>query len=267
MCWVNQNFIYSKIFLRSMLEILKHLGLTPSEAKVYAALLETGKNTASGILSEAQLNSGRIYEILDSLGKKGLVSTIKEGKTKLFIASPPERILDYLNDKIHIIESKKNEFEKELPKLKQTFKSKQQETDVELFMGIKGQKTAYNILFAEAEKDKDKEIIVQGITKKERYPQEVLDLLRYYVYKKRKQLKLKVKKIADFDARNEKMYLEDNSEIRYLPFTSTTSMQVLGDVVMMQFPVDPIITLIIKNKNIAADYKKQLKFLWKIAKK
>jgi|SRR3989344_1716241 len=250
-----------------MLEVLRNIGLTSSEAKVYKALLEIGKNTASGILSKSKLNSGRIYEVLESLKNKGLISIIKEGKTKMFIASPPERVLDYLNEKIQNIENQKENFEKELPKLKQTFETNQQEIDAELFIGIKGNKTAYDILFAEASKDKEKEIIIQGITKKERYPKEILDLLRYYVYKKRKELKLKVKKIADYDTRNEKMYLEDNSEIRYLPFTSTTSMQILGDVVMVQFPVDPIITLIIKNKNIAEDYKKQLKFLWKIAKK
>ncbi len=250
-----------------MLDSLRNIGLTASEAKVYNTLLETGKNTASGILSKSRLNSGRIYEILESLKNKGLVSSIKEGKKKKFIASPPERVLDYLNEKIQDIKDKMGEFEKELPKLKQNFESNQQEIDAELFIGIKGNKTAYDLLFAEAGKNKDKEIIIQGITKKERYPKEVLDLLMYYVYKKRKQLKLKVKKIADYDARNEKMYLEDNSEIRYLPFTSTTSMQILGDVVMVQFPVDPIITLIIKNKNIAEDYKKQLKFLWKIAKR
>ena len=250
-----------------MLEILKQIGLTSSEAKVYSTLLETGKNSASGILSRANLNSGRIYEVLNSLENKGLVSQIKEGKTRLFLASSPERVLDYLNEKIKSVETQKNEFEKELPKLQKSFKNIAQETDAELFIGIKGQKTAYDILFAEAKRCKDKEIIIQGITKKERYPKEVLDLLRFYVYKKRKELGLKVKKIADYDARNEKMYYEDNSEIRYLPFTSTTSMQILGNVVMVQFPVNPIITLIIRNKNIAEDYKKQLQFLWKIAKK
>jgi len=250
-----------------MIEILKNIGLTNSESRVYETLLKTGKSTASNILSKAHMNSGRIYDILKSLENKGLVSSVKEGKVSLFIASPPERIFDYINEKAKNIENQKKEFEKELPKLKQTFANMQQNTDVELFLGVKGQKTAYDILFAEAKKDKDKELIVQGITQSNRYPKEVLDLLRFYVYKKRKELKLKVKKIVDYDARNEKLYLEDNSEIKYLPFTSTTSMQVLGDVVMVQLPVDPIITLIIRNHSIAQDYKKQLKFLWNIAKK
>lgn len=250
-----------------MFEILQQIGLTSSEAKVYIALLEMGKSTASKILAKAKLNSGKIYDILTSLENKGLVSSIKEGKTMLFSPSPPERVLDYLNAKVDNINQQKSQFEKELPKIKESYQNIEQKTDVELFLGIKGQKTAYDILFAEADKDKEKEIIVQGITEKRRYPKEVLDLLRFYVYKKRRELKLKVKKIVDLDARKEKMYLEDNSKIRYLPFTSTTSMQVLGEVTMVQLPVNPIITLIIRNKQIADDYKKQLKFLWKIAKR
>ena len=43
-------------------------------------------------------------------------------------------------------------FEKDLPKLKRIFQSAQQDTDVELFIGIKGQKTAYDLLFAEVKK-------------------------------------------------------------------------------------------------------------------
>jgi len=250
-----------------MLEVLKQIGLTSSEAKVYFALLETGKNTAAGILAKAKLNSGRIYDILTSLENKGLVSTVKEGKVSIFLPSPPERVLDYLNDKINNVEKQKKEYKKTLPELKKSYDNLHPQTNVEVYMGVEGQKTAYSILFAEDKKDKEKEIIIQGITEKKRYPQEVLDLLRFYVYKKRRELKLKVKKIVDYNARKEKMYLEDNSEIRYLPFTSTTSMQILGEITMVQFPVEPIITLIIRNKRIAEDYKKQLKFLWKIAKR
>lgn len=250
-----------------MLEILQQIGLTPSEAKVYATLLETGKNTAAGILAKANLNSGRIYDVLAALENKGLVSTVKEGKARMFSPSPPERVLDYLSAKAEKVNEQKAQFEKELPMLKKSYQHAKQDTDVELFLGIKGQRTAYDILFAEAERDKDKELIVQGITEKKRYPQEVLDLLRFYVYKRRKELKLKVRKIADFNARDEQMYSEDDAEILYLPFTSTTSMQVLGEVTMVQFPVGPIITLIIRNRSIADDYRKQLRFLWSIAKK
>lgn len=248
-----------------MLNILKNIGLTPSEAKVYETLLEIGKSSASEILTKANLNSGRIYEILTSLEHKGLVSLIKEGKTKFFQAAPPERVLDYLNQKMETIGKQKEDFEKILPKLKKTYSQNKQETNIEIFLGVKGQKTAYDILLSEA--NKDKELIIVGIAEKSKYPKEIIDLLKFHVYKRRKELKLKVKKIADPKGRNEKTYQEDNSEIRYLPYTSTTALEVLGDTTMILLYTKPIITIIIQDKNVAADYKKQLEFLWKIAKK
>ncbi len=136
-----------------MLEILQQIGMTPSESKVYVTLLETGKNTATGILTHANLNSGRIYEVLTSLEHKGLVSTIKEGKIKYFIASPPERVLDYLNQKIDAVNEQKTTYEKILPNLKKSYSKTQQEIDVQVFLGAKGQRTAYDILFAESEKE------------------------------------------------------------------------------------------------------------------
>jgi sugar-specific transcriptional regulator TrmB len=248
-----------------MLDILKNIGLTPSEAKVYETLLKTGKSSASEILAKANLNSGRIYEILTSLEHKGLVSSVKEGKTRYFQASPPERVLDYLNQKIEDITVQKTDFKKILPELKKSYLYKKQETNIEVFLGVKGQKTAYDILLSEG--NKDKELIILGIAEKSKYPKEVLDLLRFHVYKRRKELKLKVKKIADPKGRNEKMYTEDNSEIRYLPYTSTTALEVLGDITMILLYTDPIITIIIRDKKVAQDYKKQLEFLWTIAKK
>jgi sugar-specific transcriptional regulator TrmB len=248
-----------------MLDILKNIGLTPSEAKVYETLVEIGKSSASEILTKANLNSGRIYEILTSLEHKGLVSLIKEGKTKFFQASPPERVLDYLNQKMETISEQKEDFEKILPELKKTYSQNKQKTNIEIFLGVKGQKTAYDILLSES--NKDKELIIVGIAEKSKYPKEVIDLLRFHVYKRRKELNLKVKKIADPKGRNEKTYQEDNSEIRYLPYTSTTALEVLGDITMILLYTNPIITILIQDKNVAADYKKQLEFLWKIAKK
>jgi sugar-specific transcriptional regulator TrmB len=248
-----------------MLDVLKNIGLTSSEAKVYEALLEIGKSSASDILTRANLNSGRIYEILTALEHKGLVSSVKEGKTKYFQASPPDRVLDYLNQKIDTISAQKNDFEKVLPELRKKYSYNKKETSIEVFLGVKGQKTAYDILLSEA--NKDKELIILGIAEKSKYSKEVLDLLKFHVYKRRKELKLKIRKIADPKGRNEKMYTADNSEIRYLPYTSTTALEVLGEITMILLYTEPIITIIIKDKNVAADYKKQLEFLWKIAKK
>ena len=251
-----------------MEEILIQLGLTSSEAKVYLSLLELGESKTGEILSKAGLNSGRIYEILGSLEKKGLVSSIIKHKVKYFSPSPPERILDLLNEKAEEIKNKKINFEEVLPSLTNKFKSLKEKTNVEVYYGIEGQRTAYSVIFKENSRD----LYVYGITGKESYSKmtkdakKVLDILVYYVYKKRRELGLNIKKLAYEEARGEKDYLKDNSKIKYLPYPSLTSIEILGNVTMIQLPIEPFITILIHNKQVTKDYERQFEFLWKLAK-
>ncbi|MFH1455442.1 MAG: helix-turn-helix domain-containing protein, partial [archaeon] len=67
-------------------KLLEEIGLTKGEVKVYLTLLKLGSTTTGKIIDEAQISSGKIYEILDKLIKKGLASYIIKDKTKYFSA-------------------------------------------------------------------------------------------------------------------------------------------------------------------------------------
>ena len=55
-------------------KILEEVGLTGNEIKVYLALLELGSVTAGDILKKIELHRGAVYDTLDKLIDKGLVS-------------------------------------------------------------------------------------------------------------------------------------------------------------------------------------------------
>ena len=63
---------------------LEELGLTKNETKVYLVLLELGLTTTSAIIKRAGINTSKVYESLERLLKKGLVSyaLIKRSKEK-----------------------------------------------------------------------------------------------------------------------------------------------------------------------------------------
>ncbi|MBD3314137.1 hypothetical protein GF345_06860 [Candidatus Woesearchaeota archaeon] len=248
-----------------MEEILERIGLTPTESKVYLALLDLGEAKTGEILKKAGLNSGRIYGVLDSLQEKGLVSSVVKKKVKLFIPSPPERVLDYLNEQVEDIEEQKEDFSRVLPKLEEKFRQLKQKTSVEVFIGTEGFRTANSIFFRQAGKDKN--LCIYGIVRKHKYSKALLDTLQYYVYKKRRDLKLNTRKLISEEAREEKFYFQDNSKIRYIPFPSITSVEMLGDMTMIQALRDPVIVILIKHKEITDDYRKQFEFLWRMAKK
>jgi len=72
------------------LELLKEIGLTESETKVYLALLELGSTTKGPIVDKSQVASSKIYELLEKLIQKGLASFVVKSGTKYFEAAPPK---------------------------------------------------------------------------------------------------------------------------------------------------------------------------------
>ena len=68
--------------MKELEELFQVFGLTQNEIKVYTALLHLKKGTKTPIVRESGVLSSKVYEILDRLIKKGLVSSFKENKVK-----------------------------------------------------------------------------------------------------------------------------------------------------------------------------------------
>src|SRR3990167_2994588 len=85
-------------------EILTKIGLTQRESDAYLALLKLKEALASEISKKTKESRSHLYDTLKSLIEKGLVSyVIKNGK-KYFRPAPPEKLLDYIQEKQKLIE-------------------------------------------------------------------------------------------------------------------------------------------------------------------
>ncbi len=134
-----------------MFNLLK-IGLTEGEAKVYLALSELGSSTVGPIVKKSRVAYSNIYDILNRLIDKGIVSFIIKNKTKHFQAAPPTNLVDFLDKKEKQISEQKQSLQKILPDLEklQELKTKQQ---AEIFLGEKGLRTAYEKLLKNATKE------------------------------------------------------------------------------------------------------------------
>jgi sugar-specific transcriptional regulator TrmB len=84
----NRKNYKGNLFLGYMEEkSLEKIGLTKNETKVYLALLKIGTSKVGEILKESKLNSGKIYEVINSLEQKGLVSESTINNVKHFTAT------------------------------------------------------------------------------------------------------------------------------------------------------------------------------------
>ena len=243
-------------------QLLESLGLTKGESKVYYALLQIGETTTGNIIDEAQISSGKIYEILDKLIKKGLVSFIIKEKTKYFKAASPQRIFSYLNEKENELQKKKKELERELPTLLALQDRHKQAHETTLFKGLKGIRTAIDEALDALKKDA--EVLAIGVTaqKNEKY-----NGLWESWHRKRAKRKIVCKLIFNEQRSVYARVLKKLplTQVKYLEGIRPAAVDIMGEqVLIFTYGQEPS-CLVIKDAEIAQSFTAFFETLWKIA--
>lgn len=79
--------------------LLKRVGLDDKEIEVYLAVLSLKTERASAIAKAAKQARSNTYLLLRSLAEKGLISEIVRGKVIHFMAEPPQRLKQYVEER------------------------------------------------------------------------------------------------------------------------------------------------------------------------
>ncbi|MEK6859599.1 MAG: helix-turn-helix domain-containing protein [Nanoarchaeota archaeon] len=244
-------------------KLLEEIGLTKGEITIYLTLLKLGETTTGKIIDEAQISSGKIYEILDKLIKKGLVSFIIKEKTKYFSAASPNRILDFLHEKEKELKIKEQELTKEIPLLLQFQKSKKENYETHLYKGFKGIQTAiFEVLNDLTSKD---EVLAMGIisSKKEQF-----NILWQNWHNQRIKKKIICKAIfSDKETEYYKTFKKmPRTEVKYLQGITPSAIDIIGSKVLIFTYGEEISCLSINNKEIADSFRTFFSTLWKVSK-
>lgn len=245
-------------------KVLQEIGLTESEVKVYLALLKLGQTTAGKIVDEAKVTRSKIYDILERLKNKALVSYIIKESTKHFSATNPNNILRYLEEKEKKIQEEKKSVEKILPELLDQQKLSQKDKVAEVFIGMNGMKNAFNVLVEEFEEKEP--YYVFGAGKGENIEQVQIFFSQLHLKRKEK----KVKSFIIFNESSRSLFEEQEKsklvEVRYIKQSTPTAINVYKDYTIMAILTKEPITLLIKNKETADSFREYFKLMWKIAK-
>ena len=132
-----------------MKEELLSYGLSEKEADLYLALLRSGDSTTNKIVKSTQVSRTSIYDVAESLEKKGLISTYRKDKKIFFSANKPEALLTRLQEKEQLIKNI-------LPDLKKIQETTGERPTITIYKGTVGLKTAANEML------NSKEILVYG---------------------------------------------------------------------------------------------------------
>lgn len=133
-------------------ENLLQFGLNEKEISIYLSLISLGPSPVRLIARQAGVNRGTTYDILKSLEEQGLVSYYKhygtEEKRQYFVAEPPQRILDAIENKKRGLETVKGEFKKILPELESLYEKSGAKPVVKYYEGKQGVKTILSDVLA-----------------------------------------------------------------------------------------------------------------------
>lgn len=137
-----------------MEQLLKQVGFSEKEAKVYLASLALGKDTAFHIAKKAGLKRPTVYLILEELVQKGFISLTKTKKAKLYGSTHPKKILTS-------IQSKERKFREGLVELESLYNAKLGKPRMETFEGIRSVESLYDEITDYA-RLKGKEVLAFG---------------------------------------------------------------------------------------------------------
>lgn len=243
-------------------ELLREIGLTEGEIRVYLALLKLGKTTTGPIMKNSKISSSKIYLILDRLIEKGLVTYSVENDVRQYENTSPEMILTYLNEKQKKIEEQKEKSLAFINSLK-SIRSKEEEDTAKVYKGIKGIKLVHDKMLEDL-KSGDEYLVICA-------PPEAGEKLRVYWKdhnERRIKKKIKMKIIVDYghpQIPDFKKY--KYTQVRVLkPDVKTPAwIFVYNNIIVMATVTGSTILFQIKNKSIADSYREFFKVMWREA--
>ena len=240
---------------------LKELGLTKNEAIIYLFLLKHGSITTGPIIKETKIANSRVYESLNSLLSKGLITFNIQKNGKYFQAVNPNILKEKeveRQDKIELL----------IPQLISLQLNKEQNISSAIYEGFEGFKTAFKKIINDCPKEKT--ICVLGFSEQP-YKTESLRLFLSNMNLKSAQKKQKLRILLDSSVREtlgKDREKEENTEIKYMPegYISPGAIDVFEDYVYIFLWEEKPFVFMIKNKRIAESFKQYFNFLWKTAK-
>lgn len=246
-----------------MKEELKQLGLTEGESKVYLALLKLNSSTVGAIVRESGVSYSKIYEVLGRLTEKGLVSFVLKEKTKYFQGVKPDRLLDIIKQKEMEIKKIKKVIQNILPDLEAMGGSKDNQS-AEIFIGLKGLATAYDILLKNYSKE---EPISFFYVHDEKYAEIANDF-----YEKEfnhfKELKLKLRGVVNSDLKKSSSFLRTPTfiDLKFVDFPLPSTIDIYQDKILMTTWRDKPFAYLITSKEISENMMNYFDRVWAQAK-
>jgi len=251
-----------------ILETLKRIGFSEKEAMVYTYLIRLGTQPVSVISERAGINRTTTYDIIDSLTKKGLISSIKKGSITYFKAMDPKELINYLErekyENIKKIEKQQLEVERLLPALISLENPESTKPKVVFYEGEKGLRQAYEDTLTSSE-------TILAYANVEEMHKGLPNFFPDYYKRRGVEKNIHIKCIAPDNKISKERHKQDKKENREMLMISASEygfspeINIYDDKVLYASWQEKM-AIIIKSEEIADFHKKMFKLCWEAAK-
>jgi sugar-specific transcriptional regulator TrmB len=246
-------------------ETLMQIGLTKGEANVYLTLLQTGCTSTGKLIAESTVSRSKVYDVLERLKQKGLVSEVTKGNVRFFEACDPKRIIDFLENKKNDIETKIKDSKKLVENLNKIRSLKLNKQEAKVYSGLDGLKTVYTEILNDLEKND--EYLAFGIGDNEIKNNKIsLFMKKFHLQRAEKKVVVRVLMHS-----TTKKNMAQFSKLKYYKYKFTdenfpTNIAIWKDnVLTLVWDLEPI-AFVIKSKQVSDKYKKYFNYIWKTSR-
>ncbi len=237
-------------------QLLREIGLSDVEIKVYLSLLSLGSTSAGKIIEQTNLHRKNTYDALNRLMEKGLVTYVLERHRKYFQPKDPDILLRFLEEKKNKISKQQQELEEDLPLLKKQFLTLPQEIESEIYRGLEGIKTILKECL------NAREVLFIGATGA------VEDRLPYFwpqYNKEREKKKVLWKLLLVHEARHKQITQSKYYQYKILPkiLSGPNVIYIYEDTIANVLWLEKPMAFVIKHRSLAESYRKYFNYLWK----
>ena len=233
--------------------MLEEFGLTKTEEKVYLALLRLGESPAADIIKKTQLHRTTVYDVLERLIEKGIVSHITKNKIKNYIPTSPGKFLDIATQEKTQAEKKQEDAKKIIREIESIKSEAKVQSLAQVFVGNEGRKTILKDII-----DVGEDFFVLGGRGK---LEDVEPIYTKQWAEKRWARNIRAKIIEVIGA---KAPLWKLNQVRFITpeYESPILAFIYGNKVALFVNEDPITIILIDSKNLAQSYKNYFNILW-----
>ncbi len=239
-----------------LLENLSEFGLNENEAKVYLASLSLGPTTILKLSKHGEVKRTTVYEVVDSLEKKGLMKKEVHGFKTLYSPEHPEKLKNTLENKSILLS-------RVLPELEGKYHLKGTESSIKYYEGFNAIKNIYDDLLKDL-KPHDFYYAISNVTEWQGLDEEFF-MKNHVEIRAKMNIKTRLlftdSPLAQSRKTTERNF---NEEVKIIPKDTDLHLDLVitpYKLVMFQLHT-PLVALVVENQSMITAQKKIFDLLW-----